>query len=211
MSSEHPNADVVLVHGLWLRSWAMALVARRLRRAGFRTRSFSYSTTQQDLGRQVEKLFRFACSEENTLPHFVAHSMGGLITLQMLEQHRDVPSGRVVLMGSPLRGSSVAKTISAWPGGRQILGAARRTLVEGVRDWPNRREIGMIAGTRKVGLGVLAGGAAHHGDGTVLADESRHEGLDDYIEIPSSHTSMLFSRNAARQVVAFLRTGKFAS
>lgn len=210
MPEEQYRSNVVLVHGLWFGRWAMSLMARRLRRAGFRTRSFSYSTTGHDLARQVNRLFRFSSRENQTLPHFVAHSMGGLITLQMLAEHPQLPAGRVVLMGSPLRGSSVARKVSHWPGGRKMLGAAKQTLIEGIQGWPHKREIGMIAGTRKMGLGVLAGGAVDHGDGTVLAEESRHEALDDYIEIPASHTSMLFSAEAARQAVRFLRHGRFS-
>lgn len=207
--AEH-GRDVVLVHGLWIGRWAMALLARRLGHAGFTTRSFSYPTTRHDMEKQVEKLYRFACSPENRLPHFVAHSMGGLITLQMLEDHPQTPSGRVVLMGSPLAGSSVARRVSQWPAGRVLFGAAETTLIEGVRAWPDNREIGMIAGTRPLGLGLLAGGAGAKGDGTVLAEESRHEALDDYLELPVTHTSMLFSKEVARQAIAFLSDGRFA-
>jgi len=201
--------QVVLVHGLWFRRWSMQYLARQLRKADFIPRGFSYSTTSQDLGKQVEKLHRFAELPDGSLPHFVAHSMGGLITLQLLEHCAQKPSGRVVLMGSPLQGSSVAKRVSRWPGGQIALGAAERTLVEGIRAWPNQREIGMIAGTRPMGLGVLAGGGRSGGDGTVLAEESRHDALDDHIEIPVTHTSMLFSSQAAKQVISFLRNGYF--
>lgn len=187
----------------------MALLASRLRRAGFRARSFAYSTTRHDLDSQVEKLYRFACSPGNRLPHFVAHSMGGLITLQMLENHSQTPSGRVVLMGSPLAGSSVAKRVSGWPAGRMLFGAAESTLIEGIEDWPDGREIGMIAGTRSLGLGLFAGSAGQKSDGTVLAEESRHDGLEDHIEIPATHTTMLLSAEVARQAIMFLREGRF--
>ena len=210
MPTEGAGREVVLVHGLWLRGWAMAVLGWRLRKAGFRTRSFSYATTRQELGQQVEKLHRFALAGGGGMPHFVAHSMGGLITVQMLERFGGEPSGRVVLMGSPLRGSSVASRVSEWPGGKALLGAAQRTLIEGVQNWPNRWEIGMIAGTQQVGIGVVAGGAADRSDGTVLEHESRHDGLDDYIEISTSHTGLLVSPHAARQAIAFLEHGTFA-
>ena len=200
---------MVLVHGLWFGRWSMALLARRLRRAGFKTRSFAYSTTRHDLESQVEKLYRFALGTIDCLPHFVAHSMGGLISLQMLENHPQTPSGRVVLMGSPLAGSSVAKRVSRWPAVRTLFGTAEPTLIGGVRAWPNNREIGMVAGTRSLGLGLFAGSAGQKSDGTVLAEESRHDGLDDHIEIPATHTTMLLSAEVARQAIAFLREGRF--
>lgn len=203
------GAEVVLVHGLWVSSWSMGVLARHLREAGFRTRRFKYSTTKQDLEQQVEGLYEFALGEDGTLPNFVCHSMGGLVTLQMLQAHPSTPSGRVVLMGSPLQGSSVAKRISKWPGGHAMLGAAESTLASGVRGWPENREIGMIAGVRTFGLGILAGGARDRGDGTVMPEESRHEALNDHIDLPVTHTSMLFSRKVSTHAAEFLRQGHF--
>jgi pimeloyl-ACP methyl ester carboxylesterase len=201
--------EVVVVHGLWLGNWAMGRLASRLTSAGFRARKFSYSTTREDLQAQTDALFSFARLEDGSLPHFVAHSMGGLITLQMLLRHPEVASGRVVLMGSPVKGSAAAAEFRRWPGGETLLGKARPTLAEGVPDWPDSREVGMIAGTRAFGLGVLAGGARKPGDGTVMSDESQHERLRDRLELPSTHTSMLFSSEAANQAAEFLRTGHF--
>lgn len=205
------HAEIVFVHGLWVSSWSMGVLAHHLRKDGFATRRFSYSSTHQDPQRQAEELFTYAVRSDGTLPNLVAHSLGGLITLRMLVAHPGTPSGRVVLMGSPVHGSSVASRVGRWPGGRFLFGTAKRALTEGVRDWPEDREIGMIAGTRSLGLGLLAGGARHEGDGTVLSAETRHEGLRDRIELPVTHTSMLFSNAAARQAAAFIRTGRFRS
>lgn len=203
------TTNVVLVHGLWLRSWAMRRIGHYLQRCGYDTRSFSYPTTHQDLRTQAESLFEFSVSPSGELPNFVAHSMGGLITVQMLMLHQQIPSGRIVLLGSPLRGSSVAKTVADWPGGHKALGKAEETLVRGLEGWPYERDIGMVAGTRSLGLGVLAGGAKRVGDGTVLAEESHHEALDDHIEMAVTHTSMLLSSRVARQAAHFLRHGIF--
>lgn len=203
------HAEIVFVHGLWVSSWSMGMLARHLRKMGFAPRRFSYSSTHQDPQRQAEDLFVYAVRPDGTLPNFVAHSMGGLITLSMLNAHPGTPSGRVVLMGSPIHGSSVASRLGRWPGGSFLFGTAKHTLTEGVRHWPEDREVGMIAGTRSMGLGLLAGGARHEGDGTVLTAETRHPALNDRIELRVTHTGMLLSRAAARQAAAFIRTGRF--
>lgn len=203
------GTEVILVHGLWSRSLAMEHIGFRLGKAGYQVRKFNYATTTHDLDQQAESLYRFAERGKDPSPHYVSHSMGGLLTLHMLAMHPDLPSGRIVLMGSPLKGSQVARNVSQWPG-PSILGEAEDTLIGGVREWPAGREIGMIAGTRTMGLGALAGGALAHSDGTVLAEESQHENLKDHIELRSSHTSMLFSAKAAKQAIFFLQNGYFS-
>lgn len=201
--------NVALVHGLWLGKTCMRPLARRLRKAGFATKIFSYSTTRSDLDANIDNLYRFAVLEDGQLPHFVAHSMGGLLTLQLMLMYPDVPSGRIVLLGSPLRGSEMARRVSQWRTGPVMLGKAEPTLIQGVRAWPEQREVGMIAGSRKFGFGVFAGGARKPGDGTVYAEESTHEGLDDHIEIKTTHMGLLISREVARQTLFFLRHGQF--
>lgn len=203
------STEVVLVHGLWVRTWAMERLARQVGNAGFHVRKFNYKTTTQELDRQSRALFEFSIGKDGALPNFIAHSMGGLITLHMLAQHAETPCGRIVLMGSPVQGSQVARNVSRWPAGSNLLGQATNTLTEGAGEWPEGREIGMIAGTRAFGLGVLAGGRFAQGDGTVLAGESHHEQLHDHVEIPTTHTGMLVSAEAARQAIEFLRTGHF--
>jgi hypothetical protein len=70
-------------------------------------------------------------------------------------------------------------------------------------------EIGVIAGSRSIGLvGTLVKLPAPN-DGVVTVDEARHELANDTITLPVNHTEMLFSRSCAEQVAAFLRTGHF--
>ena len=46
-------------------------------------------------------------------------------------------------------------------------------------------------------------------DGTVLVAETQLPGAKDHIVLHTSHTAMLFSTEVARQIVTFLREGKF--
>lgn len=205
--------QVVLVHGLWFGAWSLAPLARRLRRAGFEPRRFSYRTTAAALDQHARDLRAFVGPAPPTPLHFVAHSLGGLVTLQMLAAYPDLPAGRVVLLGSPLHGSVTARKAVRIPGGRHLLGAARPTLEAGIAGLaPSReigREIGMIAGSRGIGLGLLLGGVGGPGDGTVAVAETRAEGLADHRVLPVTHTGMLFSREVARQACEFLQAGRF--
>ena len=200
---------VVLVHGLWFGAWSLAVLARRLRGAGFETLRFHYRSTRGGLGQHARDLRRFVAAWPRDTVHFVAHSMGGLVVLKMLAESDGVPDGRVVLLGTPLAGSAVARRAAGVPGGRQLLGNALATLDRGGSELGITHEVGMIAGTRGVGLGLLVGGTGGPGDGTVAVAETVIEGLADRIELPVTHTGMLGSAAVARQVAVFLQDGRF--
>jgi pimeloyl-ACP methyl ester carboxylesterase len=201
--------EVILVHGLWVGSWAMARLARKLRTGGFDVRHFSYSTTAGDLRAHAAELREFARASQSDQLHFASHSLGGLVTLGMLNADQGIPPGRVVLMGSPLDGSIAARRSRKVPGADKLLGEIRSTLEQGYEHLPGGRETGMIAGSRAFGLGMLVGGAGKPGDGTVAVRETLAEGLKDHLVLPVTHTGLLYSAEVARQVAWFLKFGSF--
>ena len=202
---------VILVHGLWFGAWSLGALAGRLRKAGFETRRFRYRTTRDGLDGHARALREFIGSDSCPAAHIVAHSLGGLVTLKLLADCGDLPPGRVVLLGSPLQGSAIARKSSVIPGGSRLLGAARPQLESGFARLVTGRDIGMIAGSRSFGLGLLLGGLGESGDGTVAIAETRAEGLRQHLVLPVTHTGMLFSRRVAGEVAHFLRVGSFSS
>lgn len=200
---------VILVHGLWFGAWSLSWLARRLHKVGFLPRRFRYPSTRATFEEQGRALRRFIGDTADAPLHFVAHSLGGLVTLSMLGDADDLPPGRVVLLGSPLLGSAAARKAAALPGGGRLLGAARSGLEGGLTRPETRRDIGMIAGSRSFGLGMLLGGIGGPGDGTVAIAETRLAGLREHRVLPVTHTGMLFSREVAQEVASFLRVGSF--
>ena len=65
-----------------------------------------------------------------------------------------------------------------------LLGTAGEPLMRGVPAWPEGRRTGMIAGSRPVGLGLLAGRIEKPNDGTVAVSETRHPELDQHLTLP---------------------------
>jgi len=203
------KSEVILVHGLWFGSWAMARLDKKLSAEGFRVRRFSYRTTAGDLAAHAAGLQKFARLTQADRLHFASHSLGGLVTLRMLSECQDLPPGRIALMGSPLDGSIVARRSSKVPGAEQLLGEIRSTLEQGYDFLPGNRETGMIAGSRAIGLGMLVGGTGKPGDGTVAVRETMKRGLKDHLVLPVTHTGMLFSKKVAHQAASFLKSGRF--
>jgi pimeloyl-ACP methyl ester carboxylesterase len=202
-------ADIALVHGLWNRGWTMAAMAKRLRARGHHVRVFSYPTRSASLDRHADGLHEFLQQHKIEELHLVGHSMGGLVILNLLSRFDDLPPGRVVLMGTPVKGSNVVKRLAKLPGQRFIFGEAREDLMQGFEFSPKGRETGMIRGTREFGLGQITGKQSEPNDGSICVSETALEGLKDTVELEVSHSEMLYSNEVVEQVEQFLLFGRF--
>jgi hypothetical protein len=122
-----------------------------------------------------------------------------------------LPPGRIVFAGSPVRGSVSAERLVRLPLGRVLLGRSGGEVLLDHREqrWAGGRELGVIAGTRAAGMGRLLGSMHGPSDGTVGAHETDLPGATDSLLLHVSHSGMMFSREVARQVAAFLREGRF--
>lgn len=160
----------------------------------------------------VRGLLDFARAQHVPELHFVGHSLGGLVILRALEVTDDLPPGRAVLLGTPSQGSKAAQGVArVVPFGRAILGAAvnAECINCAPREWRGHREIGVIAGSMRLGLGRLFADLNADHDGTVLVEETKLPGAKDHIVLSISHTGMLFSTEVAEQARCFLRSGMF--
>lgn len=201
--------EIILVHGLWFGPWAMKRLERNFQSEGFRTRRFAYRTTGDGLESHAVKLREFARESTADRLHFASHSLGGLVTLNMLNDSEGLAPGRVILLGSPLGGSVTARRVARLPGTGPLFGQIRPTLESGYPHLPEHRETGLIAGSRPIGLGMLMGKPGKHSDGTVAIEETRVDDLKDHLVLPVTHTGMLYSRKVAHQAAMFLQNGHF--
>jgi len=199
---------ILLVHGLWYGSWAMRYLASRFKKDGFRTRLFDYQPTAAPLDHQARQLKLHADSLTGQV-HFIGHSYGGLVILRMLQAFDRTPPARAVLLGSPLNGSKVAARLCGLPGGQILLRQAEPGLIGGCADIPDSREVGMIAGSRPIGLGLALGRPGEASDGTVAVSETRAAGLADHLVLPVTHFSLVTSRQVAGQATCFFTRGRF--
>ncbi len=207
--SADKTETVVLVHGLWMSGWVMACLGWRLRRAGFQTVAFSYPTVRATLDDNALRLAGFVASLDAARIHFIGHSLGGLVLLQMLSTHPDLRVGRVVLAGCPARASIVARKLARSALGRRLIG---RSIVQWLALPPQTApscELGIIAGCKPHGMGRFIGGMAQANDGAVMVEETRLPGASDMIVLNLSHSGMLLSAQLARQACLFLWQGHF--
>ena len=199
--------DVILVHGLWVPGVLMHPLAVQLECAGFRSHTFSYLGTARPLAAHVERLARFA--RDIGPAHFVGHSLGGMVVMETLCRRPGIAAGRVVLLGTSARGNSAGRRLAGHAAGRWLLGASAPLWCERDARWTRGERLGVIAGTRPIGLGRLLGRLTGTNDGVVTVEETTVEGMSDRISLPVGHSQMLISARVATQVVAFLADGKF--
>ena len=199
--------EVILAHGLWVPGVLMRPLAVRLEGAGFRCHTFSYLGTAYAMEAHIERLARFA--HDIGPAHFVGHSMGGLVVLEALARHPDLAAGRVVLLGTSARGNFAGRRLARHAAGRWMLGASAPLWRERDSRWTRPESLGVIAGTRPFGLGVLLGRLEGPSDGVVSVEETSIEGMSERITLPVGHSQMLVSAKVAAQIAAFLANGKF--
>ena len=199
---------MVLAHGLWVPALAMTPLAARLHATGLRCRLFGYPGRERPLEAHAERLARFARSVGPA--HFVGHSLGGLVVLQALEQHRSVAAGSVLLLGSPVRGNFAGRRLAQHGWGRWFLGASEPLWREGrSARWTRPEPLGVLAGSLPIGLGRLLGALPGVNDGVVRVEETAVDGMRERVVLPVGHSAMLVSARVAAQVVSFLGDAHF--
>ncbi|AIF47043.1 esterase/lipase family protein [Dyella japonica] len=202
---------VILLHGLWMRGFALLMLHRRMMEAGFRVHRFDYMSVAASQPRILGSLQSRVqeLGQDGHVVHLVGHSLGGLLALRACAEG-SLPPGRVVCLGSPLKGSAAARRFAGMGrGGEVLLGHNRELLEYGFDRWSGEREVGVIAGRVPLGLGAMIGQFAGDNDGCVTVDETCLPGIADHCAIETNHTGLLFSQEAARQVTLFLQQGRF--
>ncbi|MGC2520073.1 MAG: alpha/beta hydrolase [Burkholderiales bacterium] len=201
---------VLLLHGLWMNRFAMCYHARVLKHDGFAAETIGYRSMRDTLDANVRRLAKRVAGLDAPRVHLVGHSMGGVVVLRYLQRNPDARIGRAVLLGAPVAGCRAAEQFARLPGGRLLLGRSM-SLWRGPFDTSldSRHEVGVIAGTRPLGLGRIVTRLPAPNDGVVCLDETRLPGMRDFLVLPLGHVVMLVSSGVARQTAAFLETGAF--
>jgi pimeloyl-ACP methyl ester carboxylesterase len=198
---------VLLVHGLGRTPVSLFGLASALRRAGHHTRFFGYSPTFESLNcivrRLSDRLRSLAVGEKPI--GLVGHSLGGLLLRLAIDRVPELPVRHFVMLGTPNRGSLLARWASRWRPFRLLTGECGRLLAS-VSDRetlpPLRVPCTVIAGTGGPLSRLLPFGQEPN-DWIVSVSEAMIDS-GSTIPIAASHTFMMnYTQVRARVVAAF--------
>jgi predicted alpha/beta hydrolase len=200
------SRDVVLAPGLWMPGAAMALLAARLERAGYAPHVFSYRG-RSSFEANVERLSHF--THPFPEPCFIGHSLGGVLILEMLGRHPEIAARSALLLGAPVRGCFAGRRFGRHQAGRWMMGACGALWEERQAHWQRATPLGVIAGTRALGLGRAFGRLPGENDGVVCVSETTVDGMSARALVPQGHSMLIVSGQVGRLVERFLSSARF--
>lgn len=209
------SACVVILHGLARSDSSMKKLDIELQKEGFETINVDYPSRDYTIEELAEIAISPAlehCSSHEEI-NFVTHSMGGILVRQYLSNHTILKLGRVVMLGPPNKGSEVVDKLKNTPGFHFINGDAGIQLGTGEMSVPNKLgpaefDVGIIAGTESINL-ILSLIIPSTDDGKVSVERTKLEGMNDHIEMKTSHPFMMKNKKVIAQVIHYLKKGKF--
>lgn len=201
----------VLIHGIWMQGFMMSVMSKRLETLGFRTVAYSYDFLNNSPVENAHDLYRRIGELGARRVNLVGHSLGGIVILHLLDQFPELAVGRIVLIGSPVNGSYVARRVHDNRMLRPLLGRsiASGGLLDGAPRYQGDRPLGIITGSGQMGLAALLFPAGANSDGVVRDSETMIENATDRVRVRRSHSAMIFSGKCADYVANFLNVGRF--
>lgn len=216
--AKNPTVDknkekVVLVHGFGRSAYAMRSLERNLKDFGYQVHTLDYDSLDKNIAEIKLNVFsqiNECCSQPDKKVHFVGHSFGGLLIRSYLSENHQKKLGRVVMMGSPNRGTEVVDALKdkwyfslAGPSAIE-LGTHGSNFLKSLKA-PNY-ELGVIAGVKESNNEDILPG---DDDGLVTVESTKVAGMDDFIILPVRHSMMRSNQKVAKQTIHFLINGHF--
>jgi pimeloyl-ACP methyl ester carboxylesterase len=210
--------DVLLLHGLSKSKQIMQEMEKFLNCRGYCCHNIGYDSTHlsiDDCAKSVAKqLEKSRVGRENYPLDVVGHSLGGLVAWALiLEICPDIKWNRVVMLGTPIQGSILVKNLSRFSFYRRSYGPAAIEIAGyGKKLRPIDKICGVIAGTRSSifdRIFVMWLRFKGH-DGKILVEETKVEGMTDFLEFPAAHAQLPKVPGIILQTFFFLQKGKFA-
>jgi triacylglycerol lipase len=216
-TSSHQKECVVLVHGMARGTSSMRKLETYLLSYGYKTVNLSYPSTRESIERLAEDYIPAAIAQcgkdQGEKIHFVTHSLGGILVRQYLQAHSLPKGSRLVMLAPPNRGTEIVDHLKDFFAYKWFHGPAGQELGTDPESTPNRLkpigiEVGVIAGDRSYNP-IFSALIPGPDDGMVSVERAKLREMTDFLVASSSHTFIVTNHTVMKQVVHFLKYGKF--
>ncbi len=194
----------------------MAKIDEALRTKGFRTFNFGYSSrheTVKGITRRLHREVTKVTERDIDSLSFVTHSFGTLVVRYYLAHHSVKKIGRFVMIAPPNKGSEWARILGKLPLFNWAMGIAGEKVQVVEKSLPKIMEpppcdFGVISGGTgtRVGFNPMLRG---DDDGTVTVDETKLDGMKDFVLVKGQHSMLLVQQKVIDNVISFLEKGSF--
>ncbi|HTF98629.1 MAG TPA: alpha/beta hydrolase [Cellvibrio sp.] len=208
---------VILLHGLARTSKSMEPLAEALRTEHYYVINVDYPSRQFPIAQLAHQAIPPAldkCRQHGLSSiHFITHSLGGIVLRQYLSNNTIPELKRVVMFAPPNKGSQVVDKLKKVPGFMLMNGPAGQELGTDQHSIPNQLgpvnfDVGIIAGTRSINW-MLSLYLPNPDDGKVSVENTKIDGMRDFIALPVSHPFIMKNKATIRQSLHYLRQGQF--
>lgn len=211
----HDAADhgdtVVLLHGLWRSLWAMEPMAEYLHQQGYRTINVPYPSFRKpmdELASIIHQTILQHCPAKQRI-HFVTHSLGGILTRQLLTELPPERTGRVVMLAPPNQGCEIVDWLDDCKPLRFTLGPSGTQLGYGKVDAPvipEKNDAAVIMGNRST-IPFFRTILAPDNDGIVSVESGRIDGMNEFHILDTDHTFIASDPRVMEMTSRFLQQG----
>lgn len=210
---------VILIHGLGRTYRSMKSMESQLRKSGYTTVNLDYPSRKKTIEQIASEDLLLAIMQcdigHSEKMHFVTHSMGGIVLRQALKTNQHAKLGHVVMLSPPNKGSYAVDAIKDRWYYKWINGPAGQQLTTDPNSLPNSLgpanfSVGIISGNDPAffdtWISKLIPGID---DGKVGIENTKLDGMKDFLIVPESHTYIMKSTLVHKQVIHFLKNGTF--
>lgn len=196
------SKKVLLIHGLWEHLLTMHFLAKCFKSIGYEVGYFNYHPYASKKNLEESFIGKVNKFKPDVI---VGHSMGGVIAVRHINKlHKSVD--KIVCLGSPLKGSIVAKKIVNSISPYKLFGEAAIDWLTSETVIPETEiRILSVSGTNNYCgfwwfLSVLGGIS----DGTVSKDETFVKGVTHTASVHAGHMDLITSAEVISIIVSFL-------
>ncbi|PHS14895.1 MAG: hypothetical protein COA86_14570 [Kangiella sp.] len=231
MNKSADNQQVIVLHGLGRSPRSMKKLESCLIREGFNVFNIGYPSHFDDFESILSQLISSVKAQINPdLPvHFIGHSFGGLMIRGLLANREQwlekgttcLDNSRCVMLGTPNKGTSIAKFMTEHPILKHLTPKVSIELVPNsqlIANLPEPSiETGIIAGNKPftpwipVTWFYKKASANAPGDGVVEISSTQCSNMSDFLVMPLHHSFMMWDSQLIEQSIHFLRNGCFVN